>query len=264
MAAGFDIGVYVFAFILGSAIGSFLNVCIYRMPREESIVSPASRCPSCHTPIRPADNIPIIGYLRLHGRCRSCRAPISIRYPLVEAVTGLAAIASIMMLGPNVEGIAYFLLFILLFTASMIDIEHQIIPNLITYPGIVLAFCLSFIRSDMSWLDSLIGVGVGGGALLTLRQIGQWVFKKESMGLGDIKLIVMIGAFLGWRAALGAIFLGSILGTLYGIPILIQESRTGERGTHVIPFGPFLSGGGLLAAVLLKMPWLLSWFYFPV
>lgn len=240
---------------VGSAIGSFLNVCIHRIPLGQSIIWPASHCPSCQTPIRASDNIPILSYIRLRGRCRTCQTPIPIRYPIVEGLTGLAAVACYLWLGITVEAASLLLLFLLLLPSAAIDLDHRIIPNALTYPGLVIGVGLSLVRPDLTWMQSVVGALTGGLVLLGIRQFGQFVFKQESMGLGDIKLIAMIGAFVGWKASVVAIFLACILGTLYSIPMLWREARGGQHGNHQIPFGPFLSGGGLIAAVLIKTAW---------
>lgn len=246
----------LFGFILftGSAIGSFLNVCIHRMPLEQSIIHPPSYCPSCQTPIRPADNLPVIGWLLLAGKCRACKANISIRYPLVELIAGLSALGSVWWLGYTVEALALFILFALLLPATLIDFDLQIIPNTISYPGIIIGLALSFVREDFGWQAGLLGVGISAVALLVIRQLGTWAFGKEAMGLGDIKLIALIGAFVGWQAALISVFLGSILGTLYNIPAMIHNAFSGTSISEMkpIPFGPFLAGGGLLAAIFKK------------
>jgi len=252
--------IHAFIFFIGSAIGSFLNVVIYRIPLDLSVVFPASHCPSCKTPVRSYDNLPILSYIRLKGECRSCKAAISIRYPIVEAMTAFAALGSVLWLAATPDAAALFIFFALLFTASLIDFDYQIIPDKITYPAVAIGFTLSFFRSDITWTEGLAGLLVGAGVLMAVRVIGQRIFKKEVMGLGDVKLLALIGVFLGWEASLFSMFLGSILGTLYGIPMLIQESRTGERGDHMIPFGPFLAGGGLLGAILMKTIW---WSCFP-
>jgi len=224
------------------------------MPLEQSIIHPPSYCPSCQTSIRPADNLPVIGWLLLAGKCRACKANISIRYPLVELITGLAALGSVSWLGYTVEALALFILFALLLPATLIDFDLQIIPNTISYPGIIIGLALSFVREDFGWQAGLPGAGISAVALLVIRQLGTWAFGKEAMGLGDIKLIALIGAFVGWQAALISIFLGSILGTLYNIPAMIHNAFSGKSISEMkpIPFGPFLAGGGLLAAILKK------------
>ncbi|MBI4553392.1 MAG: prepilin peptidase [Candidatus Latescibacteria bacterium] len=252
---GVNLAIGGMVLFVGSAIGSFLNVCIHRIPLDQSIVWPSSYCPSCQAPIRASDNIPILSYLRLRGRCRACQASISIRYPIVEGLTGLAAVGCYLWLGLTVEAVSLFLLFLLLLPATVIDLDHRIIPNELTYAGLIVGVGLSVVRPGLAWTQSLAGALTGGMILLGIRQLGQVAFKQESMGLGDVKLMVMIGAFVGWKAAIISIFLACLLGTLFSIPILVREARGGQRGTHQIPFGPFLSGGGLLAAVLLKTPW---------
>jgi leader peptidase (prepilin peptidase) / N-methyltransferase len=255
-----DLVVCAFILFFGSSIGSFLNVVVYRLPNDLSVVFPSSFCPACQTPLRAYDNIPVLGYLLLRGKCRNCREPISFRYPAVEAATAIAALSSVLWLGITVEAGALFIFFALLLPASLIDFDYQILPNKITYPGIVVGFGLSFVRPDITWIDSGIGILVGAGVLMAIRILGQAIFKKEAMGLGDVKLLALLGAFLGWEASLLSIFFGSILGTLYSIPILIKEGRGGERGGHMIPFGPFLAGGGLISAVMMKTIW---WYYLP-
>lgn len=257
--AGPDYLILGFVFFFGSAIGSFLNVCIYRLPLDLSIAWPASYCPQCRTPIKSVDNFPILGYLRLGGKCRSCKIPISKRYPIVEAITGLAAIGSVLWQGYTVEAGVYFVLFAILLPATLIDFEYQIIPNELTYTGAGIGLVFSFFRSDFGWQESLTGIAVGAGSLLALRTLGTLMFKKEAMGLGDVKLMAVIGAFAGWKATILSVFLGSIVGTFYSIPILIQEARRHQKGTHVIPFGPFLALGGLLAAIFGETIWLLLW-----
>jgi leader peptidase (prepilin peptidase) / N-methyltransferase len=254
---GLDYLIFGFVLFIGSAIGSFLNVCIHRMPLDQSIVQPSSYCPICLTAIRPTDNLPVIGWLLLAGKCRACRASISIRYPLVELVTGLAALGSVWWLGYTVEALALFLLFALLLPATLIDFDLQIIPNSISYPGIIIGLALSFFRVEFGWQASLMGAGISAVVLLIIRQLGTLAFRKEAMGLGDIKLIALIGAFVGWQAALISIFLGSILGTFYNIPAMIHNAFSGKSMSDMkpIPFGPFLAGGGLLSAILEKTAW---------
>jgi leader peptidase (prepilin peptidase)/N-methyltransferase len=248
-----------FIFFTGSAVGSFLNVVVYRIPLEQSILWPASFCPSCRVPVRPFDNVPIFGYLRLGGRCRFCRKPISFQYPLVEAVTGSVALASALWLGYSVEAAALFVFFALLLSIALIDARHYIIPDMISYPGMVIGLAFSLVRTDPDWKASVLGLLIGAGTLLGIRLLGSLLFRKEAMGLGDVKLLGLMGAFIGWQASILSIFSGSLLGTLYSIPILIAEFRSGRRGDHYVPFGPFLAGGGLLAAVLKKTSLWVFW-----
>lgn len=249
----------VFAFLLGAVVGSFLNVCICRMPHDESVVSPPSHCPTCDYRIRWYDNIPILSYLLLQGKCRSCGAPISIQYPLVEFLNGLLSLALFCKFFPMrlmVEGMpAQFLLtgafyFSVLFVfcsalvvVTFIDLEHQIIPDSITLPGIVLGFVVSFFIPQLGWLNSLIGIVAGGGSLLLIAWLYEVVAKKEGMGGGDVKLLAMMGAFLGWKPILFIIFVSSLLGSVIGITLMLIRKKD---STLAIPFGPFLAAAAIL------------------
>lgn len=249
----------VFAFLLGAVVGSFLNVCICRMPSDESVVSPPSHCPKCDYRIRWYDNVPILSYLLLNGKCRSCGAPISIQYPIVELLNGLITLALFFKFFPQrllLEGappqilltqLFYFwVLFIFcssLVVVTFIDLEHQIIPDRITLPGIVLGFVISFFIPALGWLNSLIGIVAGGGSLLLIAWLYQVVAKKEGMGGGDVKLLAMMGAFLGWKSILFIIFVSSLLGSVIGITLMAIRRKD---STLAIPFGPFLAGACLL------------------
>lgn len=235
-------------FLLGSLViglisGSFLNVCIYRVPREESLVYPGSHCPNCGAPIRAYDNIPILSYLLLKGRCRRCQKRISLRYPLVEALTGLMALALAARYGWGPEAPIFFVFSCSLITVSFIDLDYQIIPNQITYPGIPLGVCASFVLPEVSLQDSIIGVGLGGGILWLVAVLFRWLRKKEGMGFGDVKLLAMIGAFLGWRAVLLTLVLSSFVGAVAGYVAL---RLSGKDVREPIPFGPFLALGALV------------------
>jgi len=244
-----------FAFCLGAAIGSFLNVCIYRIPAGESIVRPASRCPHCGTAIRWYQNIPIFSFLVLGGKCASCRARISPRYPLVEALTGILFAAVLYDFGFHWATPVYWVFCASLVAITFIDLDHQIIPDVISLPGIVVGFVCSFAIPWVSWLDSLIGILVGGGSLFLVALIYEMLTKKEGMGGGDIKLLAMLGAFLGWRAMLPVIFLSSFLGTLVGVPLMLL---TGSDRKLAIPFGPFLAASALIW--LFRGPQLVRWY----
>lgn len=230
-------------FIFGTAVGSFLNVCIWRLPRKESIVFPASHCPKCESPIRWHQNIPILSYLVLGGRCASCKAPISWRYPLVEALTGLLFVAVLYRFGLQWATPVYWLFVAALVAISFIDLDHQIIPNVITLPGILIGFSCSLLIPWFSWLDSLIGILVGGGILYLIAVAYELLARKEGMGLGDVKLLALIGAFLGWQGVLPVIFLSSLMGTLVGVPLMLVKKAGGKLA---IPFGPFLALGALV------------------
>lgn len=230
-------------FIFGSCIGSFLNVCIYRLPHSKSIVYPSSACPGCNTPIRFYDNIPIFSFLLLRGKCRSCQAPISIRYPLIELMTGLFAVCAYRKFGLTPEALISFLLIASLIVITFIDIDHRIIPDAISLPGIPIGFAASFFSPVITYLESLIGILVGGGSLLLVAWVYKLVTHKEGMGGGDIKLLAMIGAFVGWKGVLLTVFLSSAIGTLCGLLVMI---RSGKNMKMAIPFGPFLAAGAMI------------------
>lgn len=231
---------YLFTFAFGACVGSFLNVCIHRIPEGKSILSPPSSCPICNTPIRFYDNIPILSYLILFGKCRNCKARISIQYPIVEAVTGFFAILVLNYFGFSIDSLIYFAFIASLIVITFIDLRLQIIPDIISLPGIVIGFVSSFFLQDITVLNSLAGILIGGGTLFLVAYGYEKLTGIEGMGMGDIKLIAMIGAFLGWRAVLLSIFIGSFAGAIIGtIAMLIQKKDT----KYAIPFGPFLALG---------------------
>jgi len=232
----------IFSFIFGTIVGSFLNVCIVRLPTHQSVVTPSSRCPSCKQPIAFYDNIPILSFIILRGKCRKCKDPISYHYPLVEFLAGLFSLIFMISYGPSLNYAVYFTFSTALITITVIDIKHQIIPDIITLPGIAIGLLISFLSSNLSFLDSLIGTVAGGGSLLLVAG-GYYLFtKKEGMGLGDVKLLAMMGAFLGWRSILFIIVVGSFSGALVGITVMLIQKKDRR---YAIPFGPFLSLGAL-------------------
>jgi leader peptidase (prepilin peptidase)/N-methyltransferase len=259
--------------IFGAIIGSFLNVVIHRVPREQSIVLPESACPSCRAPIKAYDNIPILSFLILRGRCRKCGAGISARYPAVELLTGLLFAAVTWH-----DGLSFALAFDLAFTASMvalifIDAEHMILPNAITYPGILFALItrvavpylagpahfddLPQLQSALPanypvWLVSLIGAAIGalagGGSLWLMGFLWEKLRGVEAMGLGDVKMMFMVGAFLGWRLTILTILIGAFTGSLAGIALMV---RRGERNLQtMLPFGIFLGTGSIVSLLI--------------
>ncbi len=235
---------YVFAFALGAAIGSFLNVLIYRLPSNISIVTPRSFCPGCRKPIRWFQNIPLLSYAVLGGRCSNCRMAISLRYPAVELLTGLLYLFILSRFG---LGYAFFFMafyFSALIAISSIDFSHQVIPDAISIPGIVLGIVYHVIKGD--FLVGLIGMVFGGGLILLIRVIGGKLYGKEVMGLGDVYLTAMIGAFVGFPFVLPAIFIGALVGAVLGIAYIVSTKQDRESP---IPFGPFLAIGG--AAVVI-------------
>lgn len=231
------------SFIFGAIVGSFLNVCILRIPAGKSIVFPGSHCPKCNAPIMWYHNIPIISYFILRGRCGSCKEPFSIRYPMVELLTALLSLAAFIKFGPSLAFIIYFVFIASLIVITFIDLDHQIIPDVISLPGIPLGFIASFVLPEITYKESLIGLIAGGGILLTVAMGYEFLAKKEGMGGGDVKLLAMIGAFLGWKAVLFTIFSGSLIGTIVGVTLMIAH---GKDTKYAIPFGPFLSMGALL------------------
>ena len=246
------------SFILGLIVGSFLNVCIYRIPRSISVVKPPSACPNCDTSIRPWDNLPLLSYILLKGRCRSCKERISIRYPLVELLNGILYLSVITHFG-----LGWYLPLLLIFVSAMIvitfiDLDFQIIPDIITIPGIVIGLLgASIILPDpflchhacvlhedraqitVGFKNSLIGIFLGGGLFYLIA-----VASRGGIGGGDIKMMAMVGAFMGWKAVLLTTFIGSLVGSILGIYMMLFKGR--GRKTK-IPFGPFLSLGAIIS-----------------
>ncbi len=224
------------SFFLGLVVGSFLNVCIHRLPQKESILFPSSYCPHCKGKIPFYDNIPILSFLILRGRCRQCKKPIPLRYPLVELLTAFLSLALYSNFGPTSNYLIYFPFAASLLVVTFIDLEHQIIPDLVTLPGIILGFGLSFLFNRHT--DSLAGILFGGGSLFLVAFLYQILTKREGMGGGDIKLLAMIGAFLDWKGVGFTLFFSSLLGSVIGSLLMVIK---GKNGKYPIPFGPFLS-----------------------
>lgn len=234
---------FVISFIFGAVVGSFLNVCIFRIPAGRSIAFPPSHCLRCHAPIMWYDNIPMISYLILTGKCRKCKEPISFRYPMVELLTALLSLAAFIKFGLSADYFIYFAFIAALITITFIDLDHQIIPDVISLPGILVGFAASFVLIDITYMESLIGILAGGGILFVVAAGYELIAKKEGMGGGDIKLLAMIGAFLGWKGVLFTVFSGSLVGTIIGVALMMAQ---GKDSKYAIPFGPFLSMGALL------------------
>jgi leader peptidase (prepilin peptidase)/N-methyltransferase len=232
-----------FVFAFGAIIGSFLNVCIARIPDGRSIVRPPSHCPKCQSFLAWYDNVPILSYLVLAGRCRTCRVRISAIYPAVEVLTGALALALFLRLGPTLAFAGYFAFAAALVVITFIDLDHQIIPDVISLPGIVVGLAFSLVSPLVTPFDAALGVLAGGGTLLAVA----WLYKtfrgQEGMGGGDIKLLAMIGAFLGWQSIFVTLFVGSIIGSIIGVVVMVYE---GSDSKLAIPFGPFLAGGALV------------------
>ncbi len=235
---------YVVSIIFGALVGSFLNVCILRLPKEESIVWPGSHCPQCKKPIKFYDNIPLMSYFLLRGKCRYCKGSISLQYPLVEGITALSSLFLVMKFGPSLSFFIYFIFVAALIVITVIDLYHQIIPDLISLPGIAVGLLLSLINPYITFFNSLIGILLGGGSLFLVATLYQWFFKREGMGGGDVKLLAMIGAFLGWKAVILTILLSSLVGSIIGVTIMFLK---GKDFKYAIPFGPFLSLGAAIS-----------------
>jgi leader peptidase (prepilin peptidase)/N-methyltransferase len=244
-----------FAFILGAVVGSFLNVCICRLPVDESVVSPPSHCPHCQYQIRWFDNIPLVSYLLLGGKCRGCQAKISPQYPLVELLNALLCLALFIRFGPTLAFGVLFLFCSALVVITFIDLEHQIIPDEISLPGIVIGFILSFFLKGHGWVNSLLGILLGERSLLLVAYCYRWQTGKEGMGGGDIKLLAMMGAFLGWKSIPFIIFASSLVGSLVGISLMLIQKKDSKLA---IPFGPYLAFGALLFIFFGRS--LISWY----
>ncbi len=234
--------VNIVAFIFGACIGSFLNVCIYRIPAGLSIVHPGSSCPRCKTMIPFYNNIPILSYLLLVGKCSTCKTPIAIRYPLVELLGGFFALACLLSFGPTLHGLVVFAFIATLIVVTFIDLDHRIIPDTISLPGIPIFFLAALVVPAMTWRTSALGILAGGGSLFAVAGVYQLITGREGMGGGDIKLLAMIGAMIGWQGILFTLFAASAIGTLVGVSAMIQSGK-GMR--LAIPFGPFLAMGAI-------------------
>jgi leader peptidase (prepilin peptidase)/N-methyltransferase len=243
------------AFAFGLVIGSFLNVCIHRLPAGRSIVHPRSSCPGCGHLIRGYDNIPVLSYLVLRGRCRDCGARISHRYPLVELLSGGFAAMAVTRFGAGWEGLLMYALIASFLVITFIDIDHRIIPDTISLPGIVLGLAASFAPGLLSPLQSVIGILIGGGSLFLVAWGYQLLTHREGMGGGDIKLLAMIGAFMGWQGVLFTIFVASLTGTLAGVALMLRQAGGMKLA---VPFGPFLAIGAI--AYLFIGPETLAWY----
>ena len=234
----------IVVFVFGLLVGSFLNVCIYRLPRHESIAWPPSHCPACAQPIAVYDNIPVLGFLWLGGRCRRCRQPISWRYPLVELANGLGYLVIVWQFGWTPVAAVYAALFSSLIVITGTDLSHTIIPDVVTLPGILIGLASAATVLPVGLINSLLGILVGGGVLWMLAWLSPYLFGKEGMGGGDIKLLAMVGAFLGWRPVLLTMMIGALAGSIVGLSLIGLKIL---RRDQYIPFGPFLALGALVS-----------------
>jgi len=232
----------IFSAILGAVVGSFLNVCIYRIPSGKSIVFPASHCPACKHPIKFYDNIPIISYLMLRGKCRHCSKRISPLYPVIELLSAVMSVLLFRRYGLSPDYLFAFLFTCALIVITFIDLKHQIIPDVISLPGIPLFALAAIFFMDVTFRDSLIGILAGGGFLFLIALGYQLLTKREGMGGGDIKLLAMVGGFLGWQSLWFVIMASSLIGAVAGVSVMISK---GKDTKYAIPFGPFLSIGAI-------------------
>jgi len=244
------------AAVFGAVIGSFLNVCIHRLPRGASVVVPASACPRCGHELAWFENIPIVSWLALRGRCRACRAPIGARYPIVEALTAAMFAGAWWAYNADPALLASRLVFgCVLIVLFAIDLEHHLLPNAITLPGIVVGFVFS-LATEPGWQASLIGILLGGGVLFAVAEAYYRIRHEEGLGMGDVKMLAMVGAFLGWKMTLMTLMMASLCGSLIGL-VLIVSRRGGMKSA--LPFGTFLALGAAAAATV--GPAVLDWYF---
>jgi leader peptidase (prepilin peptidase)/N-methyltransferase len=234
----------ILAAVVGAVAGSFLNVVIHRVPRGGSVVWPGSACPGCRRGLSWYENIPVVSYLMLRGRCRSCGMTIAARYPIIEILTALMFAAAWWFYGPSPLLVSRLLFGCALIALFAIDLEHQLLPNVITLPGIVVGFLFSFI-TEPGWVSSLLGILLGGGLLWGMYELWWLIRKEEGLGFGDVKMLAMIGAFLGWKLTLVTLMMGSFAGSILGGALMVAGRGTMKTA---LPFGTFLALGALLAA----------------
>lgn len=232
----------VYAFIIGAALGSFLNVCVYRWPRDQSVVRPRSRCPGCERGIAWYDNVPVVSWLLLRGRCRHCGVRISPRYPLVELAVGAIWMGAVLLYGVEFEAVRAAAFGTILLGIALTDAEHYIIPDEFSLGGLVLGLLLAPLPGGLTLLGAAIGALVGFGLLWLVALLGEWAFKKPAMGGGDVKMLAMIGAFTGTAGVFLTVFLGSLVGALIFGPISLKTGK-------LVPFGIFLAVGSLVTFV---------------
>jgi leader peptidase (prepilin peptidase)/N-methyltransferase len=253
--------------VLGVLVGSFLNVCIYRLPRHQSVVFPRSHCPACNALIKAYDNIPILSYLILGGRCRACKRPISLQYPLVELINGIAFFLCARIWGISGPGFVNSIFIAAIIVLIVVDYRHQILPNAITIPGTFVGIVLSPFQMPEVYYDSLsyllstavyggenaiilsimgsiVGALVGGGLLFIVGMLYKLMRNLQGIGMGDVKMMALVGAFLGWRLALVTILIGSVLGSLIGIFLILFRGRNMKTK---LAFGTFLGPGAIIA-----------------
>jgi leader peptidase (prepilin peptidase)/N-methyltransferase len=243
------------ATLFGLIWGSFLNVVIHRLPLGLSLVSPRSRCPSCERPVAAYDNVPLLSYLLLGGRCRHCKASISIRYPFVEAAVGAASLLAFVRQGASLLAAAELAFVAAMVALIFIDFDHQILPNRITLPGTAVGLALSGPRTEISFVEAVLGACLGAVLLFLVAEVYFRLRKLEGLGMGDVKMMAMVGAYLGWKGVLLTLFLGSLSGSLVGLMVMAKSE--GDLKTK-LPFGTFL-GIGAITTVYFGDP-LMNWY----
>jgi len=230
------------AVLVGLCFGSFLNVCILRLPHDQSLLRPRSTCPQCKQPIAWRDNIPVVSWLWLRGKCRWCHKPISVQYPVIEALVGVLFGVSVLAYGPSLHAVSAAVFGTLLLGIAITDARHYLIPDEFSLGGLVLGLALALGGGVPGFLQALLGAAVGFALLWAVAQAGAWVFKEEAMGGGDIKMMAMVGSFVGWRGVLLTVFAGAALGSLIFVPLSIKKKR-------LVPFGVFLAVGAVVTYV---------------
>jgi leader peptidase (prepilin peptidase) / N-methyltransferase len=243
------------ALAFGVVVGSFANVCIHRIPLRRSVVRPRSRCPRCDAPIRPWENVPVLSYLALAGRCRACRAPISARYPLVEAANGAMYFALACTMGPTPRAVVTMVFVTALLVLTLIDYDHQLLPNVITLPGIAVGLAASLLPGPPTPADAALAAAAGYLAFFAVAKVYERTRGIEGLGEGDWKMTAMLGAFLGWQKLLLTVFAATLGGTLVGIGLMAFGGRTSR---HALPLGTFLGISGI--AVVFVGQAVLDWY----
>jgi len=252
-------GVFVVAAAVayGLVIGSFLNVVIHRLPREMSLLRPRSHCPSCGATVRWFDNLPVLSYLLLLGRCRRCRARISLRYPLVELAAAALLVSVVIRFGVSAGGAAAAVLALLLLPLAVIDVEHHLLPDPLTLGGLAIGLIVNWFGVLVPFRDAVVGAALGAALPYAVILLYKAVRGVEGMGLGDVKLLAMIGAFLGWRGALLTLCIGAVAGAAVGLTMIV--ARRGRMDTE-LPFGTFLAGAALVTLFVgERVMWALGW-----
>jgi leader peptidase (prepilin peptidase)/N-methyltransferase len=230
------------AVLVGLCFGSFLNVCILRLPHDQSLLRPRSTCPQCKQPIAWRDNIPVLSWLWLRGKCRWCHKPISVQYPVIEALVGVLFGVSVLAYGASLHAVSAALFGTLLLGIAITDVRHYLIPDEFSLGGLVVGLALALGGGAQGFLHAVLGAAVGFALLWGVAQAGAWVFKEEAMGGGDIKMMAMVGSFVGWRGVLLTVFAGAALGSLIFVPLSIKKKR-------LVPFGVFLAVGAAVTYV---------------